>query len=90
MNANEFVKEHGWEYSKHIVNEGSVILIDLDYNKLKSLVESWELVDDFGGLETSKQRLHQETEGFFLRWLERCGVTLERYKQAILDVESCS
>lgn len=81
MKANEFVKQHGWEYSKHIVNEDSVILIDLDYNNLKRLVDAHELVDSYGSLVNAKNRCYPSK-----------FIDLNKYyalKQAILDVESC-
>ena len=39
MKANEFVKKFGLEYAKHILNEDSVILVDLDYTQLKRFIE---------------------------------------------------
>ena len=48
MQANEFVKKFGWDYSKHILYEDSVFLVDLDYVHLKRLIESYELVGRYG------------------------------------------
>lgn len=81
MKANEFVKKFGWEYSKHILNEDSVILVDLDYTHLKRLVESHELVKSCGGLESVGEKL---THGMY-----ESRAVIERLKQAIADVESC-
>lgn len=85
MKANKFVKEYGWEYAKHILNEDSVILVDLDYAHLKRLIESYELVEKYnnkhGGIR------------FLIRWcMYRYGNTQQfndHLKQAIADVESC-
>ena len=60
MKANEFVKKFGWGYSKHILNEDSVILVDLDYANLKRLVESHELVEKIGGLVVCKKIMFQK------------------------------
>ena len=76
MKANEFIKKHGLEYAKHIAYEDSVILVDLDYNDLKRLVESHELVEKLGGL--SKAKIYVPD-----------GYKSGRLKQAIADVESC-
>ena len=76
MKANEFVKKFGWEYAKHILNEDSVILVDLDYTHLKHLIESHELVENWGGLDDAKFALQ------LVRYPDRL-------KQAIADVESC-
>lgn len=76
MKANEFVKKFGLEYAKHILNEDSVILVDLDYENLKRLVESRELVEKLGGLEKAKEYVPNNYKS-------------ERLKQAVADVESC-
>ena len=76
MSANEFVKKYGLEYAKHIAYEDSVILVDLDYNNLKRIIESHELVENWGGLDDAK----------FALQLVRYPESL---KQAIADVESC-
>ena len=90
MKANEFVKRFGWKYTTDIFDlcnsnktaiftynndEGIQLFDDVSINDLKRLVESWELVEKFGGLETSK-------------YLSNIG-NLEDVKQAIADVESC-
>ena len=80
MKANEFVKEFGWEYAKHILNEDSVILVDLDYKRLKRLVESHELVKEHGSLERTK---------IYAESAYTAPEVKERLKQAIADVESC-
>ena len=80
MKANEFVKKFGWEYSKHILNEDSVILVDLDYVHLKHLIESYELVKEHGSLERTKM---------YAESIYTAPEVVERLKQAIKDVESC-
>lgn len=86
MKANEFVKKYGWEYAKHILNEDSVILVDLDYAHLKRLVESHELVESYGGLDKAKKRLSTEHSEPYYNYSQRLVNSL---KQAIADVESC-
>ena len=80
MKANEFVKKFGWEYSKHILNEDSVILVDLDYTHLKRLIESHELVKEHGSLERAKM---------YAESMYTAPEVVERMKQAVADVESC-
>lgn len=88
MNANEFVKKYGIEYAKHILLEDSVILVDLDYENLKRIVESHELVEKFGGLFQAKAILDKEgfTGGIELN---DDLISDEELTQAIADVESC-
>lgn len=50
MNAVEFVKKYGWDYAKHILSDDAPLVLDLDYNELKRLVESYELVEKHGGV----------------------------------------
>ena len=82
MKANEFVKKYGWEYAKHILNEDSVILVDLDYKHLKHLIESYELIErDFGLLDIAEYQYMISASYSESYWV--------RVKQAIKDVESC-
>lgn len=81
MKANEFVKKFGWEYSKHILNEDSVFLVDLDYTHLKHLIESYELVESIGGLDKAKLKVKLNKAAM----LE----TSKQLKQAISDMENC-
>ena len=76
--AVEFVKQHGWEYAKHILTEDSVILVDLDYKHLKHLIESYELVERYGTADEAKEYLPMLRMGSY-----------DELKQAIEDVESC-
>ena len=50
---------------------------------LKRLVESHELVEKLGGLETAKKELQRQS---ILRWI---NPETERVRVAIADVESC-
>lgn len=86
MKANEFVKKYGLVKSTGIVGlmTAGVINYDgdsVDYNDLKRIVESYELVEYYGGLSQSR------------RWIERTVFKLSdsmiALKKAIADVESC-
>lgn len=83
MKANEFVKKFGIGRTKYWIKEFTVInklpdeLINLDFlNELKQLVESWELVESYGGLDEAKHEVSKRPSQLLL-------------KQAIADVESC-
>ena len=83
--AVEFVKQHGWEYAKHILTDDAPLVMNLNYTYLKRLVESHQIVNTtFKGLEDAKW------------WHECCWdcdsvayIPTDRLKQAIADVESC-
>lgn len=64
MKANEFVKEFGLDYAKHLtvkidasgtfyLNDEREVLI----SDLKRLVEAHDLVDGWGGVEKTKERI---------------------------------
>ena len=83
MNANKLVKKYGLIKCKAIVglmNCGTVNYegISVDYNDLKRIVESHELVESHGGLPQSRELAH-----------ENCFEYPMRLLQAIVDVESC-
>lgn len=59
MNAVEFVKKHGWEYARHILSDDAPIVVGLDCNELKRLIESWELIEKLGGLIKAKEVYQQ-------------------------------
>lgn len=65
------------DYDENSYRDGEVNLLHL-----KRLVESWELVEKFGGLESAKIELksvdYNSEKDFY-----------DNLKQAILDVESC-
>ena len=87
MKANEFVKKFGWNDARVCIlncacpedrwfmRHGDLVS-DQDFDDLKRLVESHELVENWGGLDDAKFALQ------LVRYPERL-------KQAIADVESC-
>ena len=82
MRANEFVKKFGWEYAKHILTDDAPLVMDLNYNDLKPLVESHELVEEYGGLDKAKA----QAERFRLNTCIKMHGFMCRI---IADVESC-
>ena len=90
MKANEFVKKFGWEESKALVNAQSwtmrqiALSTTVDTKELTRLVESHELVEEYGGLAKAKERVSRE-EG-----LPNPNVFYVLVvSSAIDDVESC-
>ena len=63
MNAIEFVKNFGIEYAIKILNYDPSILDDvchLDFGEtenLKQIVDAWELVEAWGGIDRTKDRI---------------------------------
>lgn len=83
MNAVEFVKKYGWEEAKRFANMlGSSEVEGVSAKDLKRLVESYELVESYGGLDKSK---------FYVDLLPftPAGISRSTLKQAIADVEKC-
>ena len=79
MKANEFVKKFGWYEAKAFLSfdsEVEIVYTASFFDDLKRLVESHELVENWGGLDDAK----------FALQLVRYPKRLE---QAIADVESC-
>lgn len=86
MKANEFIKKFGWDVSTKLSREMKGITESVadgvagwgqsEWDKLKRIVESHELVESWGGLDDAKFALQ------LVRYPERL-------KQAIADVESC-
>ena len=96
MKANEFVKKFGVHIADHCLNDCASpddrwfihhgALIDgEDFDDLKRLVESHELVGSYGGLESSKLTVNYPN---FLND-EDVKTTNHRLSKAIADVESC-
>ena len=99
MRANEFVKKYGIDKAKElvssIINTISVngyvcdpcFITDdgefVGYNDLKRYVDSYELVESYGGLESAKEFVGSE-----YRKLSQ-PKTYNRLCEAILDVENC-
>lgn len=55
MNAVEFVRKFGWEHSKYVLR--SSVDVPVLHGDLKRLVESWELVESYGGVGNAKVEL---------------------------------
>lgn len=94
MKANEFVKKFGVHIADHCLNDCASpddrwfihhgALIDgEDFDDLKRLVESHELVGSYGGLDGSKRFIERDQEA------EIDDYVTEKIKKAIADVESC-
>ena len=80
--AVEFVKQHGWEYAKHILTDDAPLVIDLNYTYLKRIIDSYELIKkDFESVEMAEYEYMVSASYNESYWV--------RVKQAILDVESC-
>lgn len=94
MKANEFVKKFGINDAKccilncaspedrWLMRHGNLIS-DQDFDDLKRLVESHEIVEFHGGLDAAKKELQRQS---ILRWIDP---KTERLRVAITDVESC-
>ena len=83
MKANEFFKKHGWNDTKVMI-ESPFGLGEYEYlwDDLKRLVESHELVEYAGGLDSAKKQIELKDSEDNCLWC----VDL---KIAIADVESC-
>lgn len=83
MQANKFVKEHGWDEAKNLIAasgwRNTPFLI-----KIKRLVDSWELVQSFGSLENTKKILNDMHDDDLVEVDES-----QALYSAIADVESC-
>ena len=83
MKANEFLRDNGIVKCSRIVEDLSEQGVDSDFTKdLKRLVESHELVESYGGLESAKKFVGSE-----YRKLSQ-PKTYNRLCEAISDVES--
>ena len=103
MNATDFIKEHGVEKARKVV-EGAPELaeyystIDGEYyrieinavnlKQLKRLVESVDLVEHFGNGIVGAKRLLGFSKGCKTIELSGSVITIERLEQAIADYES--
>ena len=78
MKANEYVKQNGWTMARKAVAE-CTYGYGINLDDLKRLVESHELVEEYGGLPGA------------LEFIRYAPVVPEIYKlrDAIEDVESC-
>ena len=83
MEAKEFVKKFGWDEAKARLNNN----IDMFYlgwgfysGDLKTLVDAWELVEKYGGLESCYEKLYM---------LHELTEDPEPIREAIELVEQC-
>ena len=84
MEVNEFLRDNGIVKCSRIVDDLIEQGVDSDFTKdLKRLVESHELVESYGGLESAKKFMESE-----YRKLSQ-PKTYNRLCEAILEVESC-
>ena len=80
--AVEFVKQHGWEYAKHILTDDAPLVMDLNYSYLKRIIDSYELIKkDFESVEMAEYEYMVSASYNEPYWV--------RVKQAIADLESC-
>lgn len=94
MKANEFVKRFGWDVSIKLSREMRGITESVadgvagwgqsEWDKLKRLVESHELVEECGGLDKAKERVALEE-----KLLNPNVFYVLVVSSAIDDVESC-
>ena len=78
--AVEFVKQHGWEYAKHILTDDAPLIIGLNYTYLKRIIDSYELIKkDFESVEMAEYEYMVSASYNEPYWV--------RVKQAIADVE---
>ena len=106
MQANEFVEKFGWNdarvcilncacpQDRWLMRHGEFISDDA-FDDLKRLVESWELVQSYGGLEKAKNTLAKmKATNEFHKNSKVCGFSytensVNALEKAIADVESC-
>lgn len=103
MKAVEFIRKFGWNDARVcILNCASpadkwfihcgVLISDKDFDDLKRLVESHELIASRGGLDAAKHELIalQKHLNNTFGWVTIItSEKIDRLKQAIADVESC-
>lgn len=94
MKANKFVEKFGWKDSKicllncaspedkWLMRQGELIC-DQDFDDLKRLVESHELVELYGGVGQAKFWVDM------MAGADSMQKKIDRVNQAIADVESC-
>lgn len=91
MKANEFVKKHGIDKVKDLLDDKSVsdryiyLAHGVHVKDLKRLVESYELVESNGGYNSVKAMF----EDLHCMDLEGWNNDLELLSRAMSDVESC-
>ena len=85
MKAVEFIKKYGLDVAKHKVDELKIIesmgdKLSIEDEKLKSLVESHELVEQYNGLFEAKE---------LIRVSPKLTSEIRELAVATADVESC-
>lgn len=97
MNAKEFIQKFGWNDARVCIlncacpedrwfmRRGDLVS-DQDFDDLKRLVESYELVESYGGIKNTKNKLSTEQGEPYYNYSQPL---IDRLKQAIADVESC-
>ena len=85
MKANEYIKKYSVDCAKEILKHNQDLMNIGFFIDLKHLVESHELVESYGGLESSKLTVNYPN---FLND-EDIKTTNYRLSKAIADVESC-
>ena len=89
MNAVEFVKHHGIEYTKGIIIgcESGLLPKNNNYAYLKQIVDAFELVEKVGGLERVKKAIDGKHIGYTHFYLHSNGryVFLDNYMDFIPD-----
>ena len=93
MKANEFVKKFGWDVATKLSKEMKGITESVadgvagwgqsEWDKLKRLVESHELVESFGGLKVISEK------SFRLDLINNDACMAKKLNKSIADVESC-
>lgn len=89
MNAIEFVKHHGIEYTKGIIIgcESELLPKNNNYADLKQIVDAFELVESLGGMDMAKDIFDIEIhEPHYNYDAEK----VTRIEQAINLVEQCN
>ena len=95
MKANIFLKENGLKKCSRIVEDLIEQGNDGEFVKyLKRLVDSHELVSNFGGLKRAKRIIKKAYTSFntmiSVVWNDKqFQCTIQQLEQAIADVESC-
>ncbi|WP_104500310.1 hypothetical protein [Acinetobacter indicus] len=85
MKANEFVKKFGWGEATAFLSMDSdveIVYTASFFDDLKRLVESYEVVGSYGGLDKARKYLDEKC---VFEWTALDG----KLSQAICDVESC-
>ena len=85
MKANKFLRDNGLTKCSRIVDDLTEQGVDSDFTKdLKHLVESWQLVQDYGGVSKAKDFISPYSVD---QLSKKVYSPMLRLKQAIADVE---